>query len=115
MLKLKPIEKRLTFNEENHLYLLDGKKITGCTTILKCIAKPALIQWAANMAVDYLKERIDDLYGVYKVDDKAFSKILEQARQAHARKRDKAGDLGTTTHLILSQWIIAEMRRTQTP
>ena len=45
----------LKFNEEKHLYTLDDKPVTGVTTILKTIAKPQLIQWAANEAVNYIK------------------------------------------------------------
>ena len=38
------------FSEEGHLHILDGKALTGVTTILGVIAKPALIQWSADEA-----------------------------------------------------------------
>ena len=44
-----------TFDEARHLYKLDGKPLTGVTTILGVLAKP-LTQWAANCAVDHLKK-----------------------------------------------------------
>jgi hypothetical protein len=44
------------FDEKKHLYFYDGKPMTGCTTILGVLAKPALIPWAAKMAVEYIAQ-----------------------------------------------------------
>ena len=38
-----------TFDAKKHVHTLDGKNLTGVTTVLSVIAKPALIQWAADM------------------------------------------------------------------
>ena len=46
------------FDEEKHRYYLDGKQMTGVTTILGVLAKPALIQWAANMAIDSVRGQV---------------------------------------------------------
>ena len=48
-----PPKKEFTFDEKRHRYYLDGKAMTGCTTVLGVIAKPALIQWAADKAAAY--------------------------------------------------------------
>ena len=49
-----------TFDEKTHRYYIGDKQRTGTTTVLGILAKPALIQWAANMAVDYIKENAFD-------------------------------------------------------
>jgi len=100
---------RLKFNQKNHHYTLDNKPITGVTTILQVISKPALINWSANMAVDYILNEINNL----KPDDLNFSDFLiwindqvgKEARKAHLKKRDKAGDIGIIAHSLIEDWI----------
>ena len=107
---------KLQFNPNNHSYTIDGKRLTGVTTILGVIAKPALINWASNMAVDYIqkelaermkKDRIKGLDADERVSGflNATSDIFDQARKAYAQKRDKAGDIGTIAHERIEQWI----------
>lgn len=89
------------FNKAKHLHLLDGKALTGCTTVLSVVAKPALIQWAANMAVDYIKEHRAVLN--VKIDGVEYpilttETLLEEARKAHCKRKKEAGDYGTRTH-----------------
>lgn len=93
------------FNAKTHTYTLDGKRMTGVTTVLGVIAKPALIGWAANQAVDYIKERI------FEVDiDTLANKVLPEARKAHIKKRDKAADAGTDVHAIIEEWVKKSMK-----
>lgn len=48
-----------------HSYTLDGVKVTGVTTTLSLgFPKPALVQWAANMAASYAIDHADDLAGL---------------------------------------------------
>lgn len=102
------------FNEKRHLHELcvDGewRALTGCTTILKVIAKPALIQWAANCAVNYIKDNFPSFEELTK-NWKALDDVLEQARKAHTRKKEKAGDYGTKTHETI-EFLIKEAIRT---
>jgi hypothetical protein len=84
-----------TYTEKGHKYTLDGKPMTGVTTVLGVIAKPALIGWAANMAVDYIIEHGDD------------PESLELARKAHTRKKDDAADKGKDVHSQIEEWIKA--------
>lgn len=123
------------FNKEKHLHqlLVDGewKNLTGCTTVLGILAKPALIQWAADMAVGALgwtkkdewkevegklkkvevpqEKRIEAVKGTYNQvmqdDEVAFLKRLDEARVAHAKRKEKAGDYGTKTHDAISEII----------
>ena len=89
--------KPLTFNPKSHRYTLDGQPIPSVTTILGRLNKPALIQWAANCAVDRIKAEAVTPYNdqmVRVVSDG----VLEAARTAHATIRDAAGDVGTIVH-----------------
>lgn len=95
-----------TFDEKAHLYKLNGKPMTGVTTILQVIAKPSLIQWAANMACDYIEGSCkpgftDDGTPCYL----ATLAELTLARTAHRTKKEKAGDIGTEAHKWIEEWI----------
>lgn len=88
------------FDEKTHSYTYEGKKMTGVTSLLnKTLAKPALIQWSSNEAIKYIKEKsvIDPDIPCYHVTDE----ILEEARTAHAKIRDSAGDFGKETHKVI--------------
>jgi len=85
------------FDEEKHVYWLDGKRMTGVTTILGVLAKPALISWASKEACEYVRQNLklfEDLEAV-----------LEKAKNAYAQKRDKAADIGTLAHSLVETYI----------
>jgi len=93
---------RLTFDAKKHYYELDGKPITGTTKILQVIAKPALINWAAGVAVEYICEHIKELIiGTKEEQDR----ILKEAKFAHRRKKESAGDIGKAVHELVENWI----------
>jgi len=101
-------DKRLKFNPKNHHYTLeiDGidKPITGVTTILKVISKPALINWAANMAVDYIANKFKEFNYPVITDDNLLP-WLKEARSVHYQTRDKAGDIGKIVHKHCENYI----------
>lgn len=99
------------FDKEHHRYYLDGRQMTGVTTVLDVLAKPALIQWAANQAVESLKTAEKDSLGNYLITEE----LLEVARKAHAQKRDKAADRGTLAHAWMAKWINASMGKAAYP
>src|SRR3990167_10072345 len=101
------------FDEKLHAHTLDDKPLHGVTTVLSVISKPALIQWAANMAVGYIEERLmshpvideDDPSNIltwWMIKDK---KTLEEAKKAHRMKKEKAGDWGTLLHRAIEEYI----------
>lgn len=97
----------VTGRNRKHVYLYDGKPMTGVTTILSVLAKPALIQWAANKAVDFLVERGtpyygpgDDLKDHYIVNGEQ----LELARKAHVRIKDEAAEKGKDVHAEVEEY-----------
>lgn len=90
------------FIKEKHKHLLDGKELTGCTTILGVIAKPALIQWAANMAIDFIEVAIKEKLELTP-------ELLKSARTAHCKRKEKAGDWGTQVHFEIENYIQNEI------
>lgn len=96
-----------TFNKENHEYRIDGERATGVTTIIGVLAKPALIGWAAKMAIEYIKETAEllehELAGekVWKVSES----LLEESKAAHNRKKDAAAEHGTDAHELVETYI----------
>lgn len=82
------------YEEKGHSYWLDGKRMSGVTTVLSVISKPKLIQWAADMAVGYIKEK-------QAHDDET----LAEARVAHAKKKEAGGDAGTDLHSEVEEYI----------
>lgn len=92
--------KPLTFSHGNHQYRWGGKHVPGVTTILgNTMPKMALIQWAADMAVEHIEGEVDkaiDEFG--RFDGARMAIICEAARKAHAVKRDKGADIGTQVH-----------------
>lgn len=100
-----PDVSRLSFDSKKHSYTLDGKLLSGVTSVIDgTSSKQNLIGWAANMAVDYVKENSKPVEGQYMrlVQDLT----LEEARTAYARKRDKAGQKGTDVHALVEEYIL---------
>jgi CRISPR/Cas system-associated exonuclease Cas4 (RecB family) len=89
------------FEEGRHIHTLNGKPLMGITTVLGVISKPMLIQWSANMAVDYIKDNWFDKQETLE----GWEEVLKEARTAHRKKKEKAGDWGTAVHLAIENWI----------
>jgi len=103
-------DKRFTFEPKTHKYFLDGKPLTGVTTILGVIAKPALIQWAANECIKYIKEKQPKVTKIGQEDYIIYTKnqlhdLLEAAKVSHAGKRDKTADIGTQVHSWIEKYV----------
>lgn len=95
------------FDAKTHRYYLDGKQMTGCTTILGVLNKPALVPWAANMAVDYINHAVLEKMKLTSFEElvDGWDNLMEEARTAHARKRDDAAQKGTDTHALVEEYI----------
>lgn len=81
----------LEFDEKLHAYSFNGAFVPGVTTILQCIAKPALVPWAAGMASDYWLKEIRS----GRVDHAA---IHKEAKGAHRRFTEAAANYGQNVH-----------------
>jgi len=67
------------------------------TSICGALMKYGLIDWAANCAVDYIKNANFTM--------EQAEEVFEQARHAHEQIRDDAADFGTQAHLVCQLWL----------
>lgn len=93
---------KLTFDSLKHAYFYEGEKVPSVTTILSVIAKPALINWSANMAADYFKAQIAP--GI-SYDEIQLNTIWKEAKSAHYKKKVETGDIGTFVHNWVENYI----------
>lgn len=92
---------KYNFDEKEHVHTLDGRPLMGVTSVLRIIAKPFLVQWAANMACDYIRHNGDIIPEGYVVTED----VLKKASLAHRKTKEKAGDWGTEVHKAVENWI----------
>jgi len=85
----------LVFDTMKHQYSVNGEIIPGCTSVLQILAKPALLFWSANMAADYFKEHI---VPGRSLDEIEIENIWKEAKRAHTKKKEEAGDIGHLVH-----------------
>lgn len=99
-----PDTTRLSFDSKKHAYTIDGKLLSGVTSVISgTSSKDNLIGWAANMAVDYLLEHSKQSEYYRYIDGE---EIWKEARTAYAQKRDRAGEKGTDTHSVVEEYIL---------
>ena len=92
------------FEQGRHIHTLNGKPLMGVTTVLSVISKPALIQWSANMAVDYIENNFPTFEQLYK-GEATLIDLFKIARTAHRIKKEKAGDWGTELHKAIENYV----------
>lgn len=114
---------------KRHDYYLDGKKLTGVTTVLGTIAKPNLLQWYADMAVGNLgwlnpkyntpekaqEAASKELEGIKALDTVQWVERLSQARLAANNRKEDTADLGSRVHSWIENFINAKIANTQPP
>jgi hypothetical protein len=96
---------KLSFGS-NHSYWWHekGKKdrpLSGVTSVLNVIAKPALIPWAVKMCVEYIKANAPLNGGIYELP----APVLDEAQKAHTVKTKYAAGLGTDAHALVEIYI----------
>lgn len=90
----------LKFDPVKHAYTWNTMPMRGVTTVLKSIGGDktgALIQWAANEAIKYVKENLKTLEDL--------DSVLIEAKYAHKKNKESAGSFGTDTHQWIEKWI----------
>lgn len=88
-------EIELDFNEEKHLYTVNGKKVDGTTGVLNVISKPALMYWAVNMSVEFFQTAIKP--GVV-YDEVQLKAMADGMKTAHRKRSTDAADIGKMVH-----------------
>jgi hypothetical protein len=92
----------LLFDSFQHRYTIEDIPVPSVTTILGVINKPMLMAWAANTAIDYIREQMKP--GV-ALDEVQLMTIFENAKKSPYQKRKDAGDLGTLVHKWVEDYI----------
>lgn len=105
----------LTFNEASHRYKLDGKPVTGATTIIGAgIPKPGLMYWSANQAAEAAADWAasfktlppsEAAWNLANIDRDA---LYETWRKAPWKKRDEAAVRGTAVHALAERVVHGE-------
>lgn len=105
---------RLEFNEANHSYKLDGKRLPSVTTILGIMGKGGLVPWAANMAAQHFHDEVAKLlfedengslfaeFGVGGMEK--LSGIHQGAKTAHNRAATDGAYKGSLVHDAIAQY-----------
>lgn len=96
---------RYSFSKDGHYHSLDNIPLHGTTTALGIIAKPALIPWASNMAVEAIRKEWK-INKPYTKEER--EKILEKGKNAHRAKKQAGADVGTSVHEAIELWITAD-------
>lgn len=103
----------LTFDEAKHTYSIDKRiikdSISGC---LKVINKPALIGWAAGLAVDHISAR---MYPGMVLDEISIKDLTKGAKTAYRQRTEDAADLGTLGHKWVEDYLTAEANNRPLP
>lgn len=74
-------------------------RLRSVTSVLGVLNKEALIQWAVDQSMDYIRDRVDyDADGVARFTQPDLEALLREARMAHYRTKTEAADLGTLAH-----------------
>lgn len=92
------------FLESVHRYKVNGVFKSSVTTVLQCLSKENLIQWAANMTTNAFRIAYSD----YGWTPEQFEELCERARYAHRTMKDAAADVGKRVHEWISSYIKGE-------
>lgn len=89
---------------------LKGRQLPSSTTVLSLLSKPALIQWASNVGVEYIKEELIDriisgeitLEQLRELDT---VEIVKDAKKYHKQKKEQAGGIGSRAHHKIQDFV----------
>lgn len=109
-IKLYNGEETIIYNDETHSYWrLDKEnptkkgeprkvRLPGVTTILGVLNKPALLNWAVGVTVEYLRQHLD------KIEEDP-NLLLQEAKEESERIKQEAADIGSEIHEWIEQHI----------
>ena len=102
----------LKFDPFKHIYTVTDEEnglteeiVDSCTTILKVIAKDALVYWAANKAADFIN---DNLKVGAIVDEIQKKQLVDGCKHAHRKAKSDAADYGTMLHDLIERFAKGE-------
>ena len=96
----------LKFSKAAHRYTMDGKSVSGVTTILgKALPKPAIPYWAAKSVAEWVTDNPEGLEQLRKMGR---APMVEALKNVPWEKRDVAAINGTDVHALAEKLIFGE-------
>lgn len=92
----------LSFDEEKHVYRVDGRVLPGVTTICGVLSKPALVPWAAKMCAEYLDA---NLKPGQALDEVQKATLIKAMKGSWKQKKEEAADIGTIAHKFAEDYL----------
>ncbi len=96
----------LRYDDEKHLYWIDGNLVPGVTTLLRARNQPWLMPWGIKMTSEAVREAWtpDTPFTREEIDG-----IIRAAKSAHRKKSDKGKSSGTTVHDLIQKFWAEEV------
>lgn len=101
-----------TDGRSGRFYTVKGVDYPSVTTILSCISKPALVNWAASvereMVIVESAKLYGDLHGKEKISSLLWATQLQGRlgeERGHKKELAKAGEIGTQCHALI-EWTL---------
>lgn len=101
----------LNFDDNRHIFTVNGKNIISVTACTGVINKPALIFWAANKGRDFLLENIETLIKSNSPDE--IRELIIKASKEHTIIKEKAADTGTKIHEWVNGFIKSQLGKSE--
>jgi hypothetical protein len=79
-------------------YTIDGERYPSVTTILDVLNKPQLVNWAARLTRDYIKDQLFAFRRIDSLKDLNVDDLLAKSAIEHDRVKNAAADHGTDIH-----------------
>ena len=90
-------------------YKHNGRDLPSVTTICGILDKPALVQWSANMACDYILDELGDINSRIQADQlnaEIVGNIVNKARTEFRKMSKKAMDIGSNVHAAIERYLL---------
>ena len=99
-------EVTLEFDDKLHAYRWREKDllVSGVTKIIGILDKPALVQWAANMASEYVLGEVAK--HLWPPTEDRLEEICKEAKTAHRKFSKSATDIGKAVHAFAERALV---------
>jgi PD-(D/E)XK nuclease superfamily len=86
-------------------YTIDGKKVPSVTSILNVLNKPQLVNWAARITRDFIKQELFAFRRADSFRDLDLDNLLAKSAKEHDRVRTAAADHGIAVHSSIASYV----------
>tara|TARA_R110000796_G_scaffold97550_2_gene204605 strand:+ start:1315 stop:2142 length:828 start_codon:yes stop_codon:yes gene_type:complete len=89
----------LHYNDDDHSYYVDEKRVPGVTTITHLCDKPQLAYWLKTTPLKALHDKVEQCLATSDpIDGLKLKNMYDDSLKACDYVRDQAGDIGTIVH-----------------